>query len=136
MFPTTVFTKSVLKTKKKNKIKLLFLALGRVIKNNPLLFFFCALLAVITALINFNIGVNLKNFLMTREKTLTTVTIKEIEKEGGKEKKAITKERIREILAKNADKTAERQKKLQAEISKKIEGTGSLEKKKVKKMIE
>ncbi|MCE8163629.1 MAG: ATP-binding cassette domain-containing protein [Candidatus Moeniiplasma glomeromycotorum] len=133
---TTVFTKSVLKTKKKNKIKLLFLALGKVIKNNPFLFFFCSLLAVITALINFNIGINVKNFLLTREKTLTTATIKEIENEGGKEKKEIDRKKIREILKREANENEERQKKLKAEIEKKIKGEGSLKKKEAKKIIE
>src|SRR5215216_3689612 len=109
---STVFTKPVLKTKKQSKIKLLFLVLGRVIKNNPLLFFFCSLLAVITAVINFNIGVNVKNLVLHKEKTLSEQVIKEIEEEGGKEKKDldIQKERIREILKINTDATNQRQK--------------------------
>jgi len=57
---STVFTKSVLKTKKKSKIKLLFRVLRRVIKNNPKMFLFCGLLAIITAIINYNIGLNLR----------------------------------------------------------------------------
>ena len=57
---STIFTKSVLKTKKKSKIKLLFRVLRRVIKNNPKMFLFCGLLAIITAIINYNIGLNLR----------------------------------------------------------------------------
>src|SRR3954471_21715540 len=60
MSPTTVFTKSVRQTKKKNKAKLLFRVLRRIIRNNPKLFIFCALLAIITAIINYNVMVNLR----------------------------------------------------------------------------
>src|SRR5437868_1762070 len=102
MSPSTVFTKSVLQTKKPSKVKLLFLVLGRIIKNNPLLFFFCSLLAVITAVVNFNIGVNLKNVLLSKEKTLSEQVIKEVEKEGGDKEEEIEKKRIREILEKQA----------------------------------
>src|SRR5207302_3371141 len=96
MASSSVFTKSVLKTKKPSKVKLLFLVLGRIIKNNPLLFFFCSLLAVITAVINFNISVNVKNLMLRKEKTLSEQVIKEIEKEGREEKKVIQKKKIRE----------------------------------------
>src|SRR3954453_11821175 len=71
MSSSTAFTKSVLKVKKQSKIKLLFLFLGRIIKNNPLLFFFCSLLAVIVAVINFNISSNVKNLILHKEKTLS-----------------------------------------------------------------
>src|SRR6185312_3136278 len=94
---STVFTESVLKTKKQSKIKLLFLVLGRIIKNNPFLFLFCSILAIITAIINFNIGANAKNLLQQKEKTISKKVNKEIKKEG-KEKKDIEKKRIREIL--------------------------------------
>jgi hypothetical protein len=60
MSPSTVFTKSVLKTKKKNKAKLLFRVLRRIIRNNPKLFIFCACLAAIVAIVNYNIGLNLR----------------------------------------------------------------------------
>src|SRR6185436_633264 len=94
---STVFTKSVLKTKKQSKIKLLFLVLGRIIKNNPFLFFFCSLLAVITAVINFNIGAKEKNLLLQKKKVLSKKVVQKKEKEG-KKKKDIEKKRIREIL--------------------------------------
>ncbi|CAI2171404.1 2436_t:CDS:1 [Funneliformis geosporum] len=135
---STVFTKPVLKTKKPSKIKLLFLVLGRVIKNNPLLFLFCSLLAVITAVINFNIGVNVKNLVLHKEKTLSEQVIKEIEREGGEEKKGldIQKERIREILKINTDATNQRQKEVKENIENEIKGNGSLKKEEIKEIIE
>ena len=136
MSSSTVFTKSVLKTKKPSKIKLLFLVLGRIIKNNPLLFFFCSLLAVITALINFNIAVNLRGVLLSKEKTLSGEVIKAVEKEKGDKEENIKKEKVREILKQKADETNEEQKKVKKEIEEKIEGNGSLKKKEVKKIIE
>lgn len=60
---STVFTKPVLKTKKQSRIKLIFLVLRRIIKNNPKLFFFCSLLAILTAVVNYNIGNNFRNFI-------------------------------------------------------------------------
>ena len=132
---STVFTKSVLKTKKQSKIKLLFLVLGRIIKNNPFLFFFCSLLAIITALINFNIGVNIKNLLLHKEKVLSEQVVQEIEKEG-KEKKDIEKKRIREILKNKVDESNKRQKEVKENIEAKIVGEGSLTKKDAKKIIE
>src|SRR5688572_14275543 len=110
MSSSTVFTKPVLKTKKTSKVKLLFLVLGRIIKNNPLLFFFCSLLAVITAVINFNIGVNVKNLLLSKEKTLSEQIIKEVEREGGGEKEEVEKEKIKEILAKKTNENNKGQK--------------------------
>jgi len=136
MFPSsTVFTKSVLKTKKQSKIKLLFLVLGRIIKNNPFLFFFCSLLAVITAVINFNIGANAKNLLLHKEKVLSEQVVQEIEKEG-KEKKDIEKKRIREILKEKTDESNEKQKELKKKIEEKIKGNGSLTKKQAKEIVE
>ena len=135
MSSSTVFTKSVLKTKKPNKIKLLFLVLGRVIKNNPLLFFFCSLLAVITALVNFNVGTNLVNILTSKEKTLSEEVIKEVEKDKSDEK-SIKKQKVREILKQKADETNQRQKEVKTKIEAEIEGEGWLEKKKVKKIVE
>src|SRR6185436_1288172 len=122
--------------KKQSKIKLLFLVLGRVIKNNPLLFFFCSLLAIITAVVNFNIGVNLKHALFSKEKTLSEHVIKEIENEGGKEKKEIENKRIREILEKKATENNEQQKKVKEKIKEKIKEDGSLAKKEAKKIVE
>ena len=63
MSSSTIFTKPVLKTKKQSRVKLIFLVLRKIIKNNPKLFFFCSLLAVITAVVNYNIGANLRNFV-------------------------------------------------------------------------
>ncbi|CAG8555894.1 5757_t:CDS:1, partial [Cetraspora pellucida] len=136
MSPATVFTKSVLKTKKQSKVKLLFLVLGRIIKNNPFLFFFCSLLAIITALVNFNIGVNLKNALLSREKVLSEKVIKAVEKEGGGKKEEITKERVREILNSEADETDRQQKETKENIAGEMQGEGSLSKKEVKEIIE
>ena len=63
MSSSTVFTKSVLKTKKQSKTKLFFRVLKRVILNNQKLFFFCVVLSVFTAIINYNISANLREFL-------------------------------------------------------------------------
>jgi hypothetical protein len=136
MASSTVFTKSVLKTKKPSKVKLLLLVLGRIIKNNALLFFFCSLLAVVTAVINFNISLNAKNLLLHKEKTLSEQVIKEIEKEGEGETKDIQKKRIREILAEKADKNNKKQKEVKEKIEKEIKGNGSLTKEKAKEIIE
>jgi flagellar hook-basal body complex protein FliE len=133
---STVFNESVLRTKKKNKIKLLFLALGRIIKNNPILFFFCSLLAIITALVNFNIGLNFRNFLTIKEKTLSEQVIKEIEKEGGEKETEIEKKRIRETLEKKVDESDKKQKKVKEKITEQAEGEGSLKKKEIKELIE
>ena len=133
---STVFTKSVLKTKKQSKIKLLFLVLGRIIKNNPFLFFFCSLLAVITAVINFNISFNAKNLFIHKEKTLSEQVIKKVEKEGGEKEEEIKKNKVREILEKETDEKNEKQKKIKKDITEKVAGKGSLKKKEVKKMIE
>ncbi|RHZ35190.1 hypothetical protein [endosymbiont GvMRE of Glomus versiforme] len=130
---STIFTKPVLKTKKQNKIKLLFLVLGKVIKNNPLLFFFCSLLAIITAVVNFNIGVNIKHALFSKEKTLSEHVIKEIENEEGEKNEEIEKKKIREILEKKATENNEQQKKVKEKIKDKIKEDGSLAKKDAKK---
>src|SRR6185369_275465 len=133
---STVFTKSVLKTKKQSKIKLLFLVLGRIIKNNPFLFFFCSLLAVITAVINFNISFNAKSLFLHKEKTLSEQVIKKIDDEGGEKEEEIEKNKVREILEKETDEKNEKQKKIKKDITEKEAGKGSLKKKEVKKMIE
>jgi len=133
MSSSTVFTKSVLKTKKQSKLKLLLLVLGRIIKNNPLLFFFCSLLAVIVAVINFNIGTNLKNVMLGKEKTLSEQIVKEVEKEKGEK---IERKRIRKILNDKADETEKKQREVKEKIEEKIKGEGSLTKKEAKKIIE
>jgi hypothetical protein len=119
--PKTVFSKSVLKTKKNNKIKLLFCILGRIIKNNTKLFFFCSLLAVITAVINFNIGVNMRNALFSKEKTLNAETIKEIKEEGGKEQKYIEITKIKAILDNSNKKKNKEQEITKSKITNAIE---------------
>ena len=63
----TVFTKKVLQTNKKSRLKILFRVLERIIKNNPKLFFFCVLLAITTAVINFNIFVNFRNAIQKED---------------------------------------------------------------------
>ena len=123
MSSTSVFSKSILKTKKKNKLKLLFLFTQRIIKNNPKLFFVCSLLAVITAIINFNIGVSFKNAFFVDEKTLSNEIIEDIKKEVN-DKEKIETERIKEIAENKATTNAE----LQTEVKKKI--LAELEKKK------
>lgn len=133
MSSSTVFTKPVLKTKKQSKLKLLLLVLGRIIKNNPLLFFFCSLLAVIVAVINFNIGTNLKNVMLSKEKTLSEQVVKEVEKEKGEK---IERKRIRKILNDKADETEKKQREVKEKIEEKIKGEGSLTKKEAKKIIE
>ena len=133
MSSSTVFTKPVLKTKKQSKLKLLLLVLGRIIKNNPLLFFFCSLLAVIVAVINFNIGTNLKNVMLSKEKTLSEQIVKEVEKEKGEK---IERKRIRKILNDKADETEKKQREVKEKIEEKIKGEGSLTKKEAKKIIE
>jgi len=133
MSSSTVFTKPVLKTKKQSKLKLFLLVLGRIIKNNPLLFFFCSLLAVIVAVINFNIGTNLKNVMLSKEKTLSEQVVKEVEKEKGEK---IERKRIRKILNDKADETEKKQREVKEKIEEKIKGEGSLTKKEAKKIIE
>lgn len=129
---STLFNKSILKIKKESRIKLLFFALGRIIKSNPILFFFCSLLAIITALVNFNIGINARNFITIKEKTLSEQVIEEIEKEGGEEKKDIEKKQIRKILEKKVNENDEQQKKLKERIAEQVKDEGTLEKKKIK----
>ncbi|WNE40565.1 MAG: Vitamin B12 import ATP-binding protein BtuD [Mycoplasmataceae bacterium] len=132
---STVFNKSVLETKKENKIKLLFLALGRIIRNNPLLFFFCSLLAIITALVNFNIGLNFRNLITSaiKEKTLSEQIVEKIEKEEGDK---ITEGKIREIIETNFNEKDKQQKEVKEKIEEKIKDKQTLTKKEIKKEIE
>jgi len=62
---STVFTSSVIQ-KKKNKFKLLWLVFRNIVKNNLNLFFFNVFLAIITAVINFNVFLNLKEAFAER----------------------------------------------------------------------
>src|SRR5207237_1182303 len=82
--------------------------------------------AVITAIINFNIGANLKNLVLHKEKTLSEQVVKEVEKE---KEETIEKKRIREILKDKTDETNQRQKEVKENIEKVIKGNGSLTKK-------
>ncbi|CAG8455433.1 12951_t:CDS:2 [Ambispora gerdemannii] len=89
-----------------------------------------------TAVINFNIAVNGKNLLLSKEKTLSEQVIKEVEKEGSKKKEEIEKKKIREILVKKVDEKDKKQKEVKENIEKAIKGGGSLKKKEAKKIIE
>src|SRR3954454_19486819 len=118
MSSSTVFTKSVLKTKKKSRFKILFLALGRIIKNNPKLFFLCSLLAVIVAVINFNIGINFKDAFITEERTLTKKVIAVLERKQEGEK--IESAEIKKILNHKYKKTSDQQIKVKNNIETKL----------------
>ncbi|WNE40306.1 MAG: Vitamin B12 import ATP-binding protein BtuD [Mycoplasmataceae bacterium] len=132
---STVFNKSLLQTKKESKIKLLFLALGRIIINNPALFFFCSLLAIITALVNFNIGINFRNLITnaTKEKTLSEQVIEEIENEKGDD---IKKEKVKDIIKNNLKEKDKQQREIKEKIEEKIKGKESLTKKEIKDELE
>ncbi|CAH1756757.1 3958_t:CDS:2 [Entrophospora sp. SA101] len=71
-----------------------------------------------------------------KTKKTSKQVVKEVEKEGGREKKEIEKKRIREILVNQADENNKKQKKVKENIEEKIKGSGSLTKKDVKKIIE
>lgn len=142
--PSTVFSQSVLKTKKKSRLKILFLVLGRIIKNNPKLFFLCSLLAIIVALINYNIGVNFKDAFIVHEKTLTEAVIEKIEDEKPKSKE-IDKSRIIPLTEaayqKIAQENHEDLKKIEEVRDKiksdeKLTGSGTITKKAAKQLIE
>jgi hypothetical protein len=127
MSSETIFTKSVLETKKKSRFKILFLVLGRIIKNNPKLFLLCSGLAVIVAIVNFNIGVNFKDAFITEERTLTKKVISILERK--KEGEEIEAEEIKEILDKKYKKTSEQQTKVKNSIENELINKGSLKKK-------
>ena len=71
-----IFTKNFLKTEKKNKIELLFKFSYSVISDNFLSFVINSFLAVIIAIINFNIGVVIKNNLIEKSEGITLFTKK------------------------------------------------------------
>ena len=127
MSSQTVFTKPVLRTKKKSKFKILFLVLGRIIKNNPKLFLLCSLLAVIVAIINFNIGINFKDAFITEEKTLTTKVITKLE--SRKEGEKIEAEEIKKILEDKYSRVSDQQKNVKDNIEAGLKGKESLDKK-------
>ncbi|RHZ37130.1 ATP-binding cassette domain-containing protein [endosymbiont GvMRE of Glomus versiforme] len=61
-----IFTPTVIQQKKKSKFKLLWLVFLNIVKNNLSLFLFNVFLAIITAIINFNIRLNLKEAFAER----------------------------------------------------------------------
>ena len=125
MSSTSVFSKSILKTKKKNKLKLLFLFTKRIIQNNRKLFFFCSLLAVITAIINFNIGVSFKNAFFVDEKTLSNEIIEDIKKEKTNDKGEIEIKKIEDIAKNKATTNAKLQTKVKEEILAELKKKGN-----------
>lgn len=66
MSHTAVFTPSIIQQKKKDRFKLLWLVFCNIVKNNLNLFLFNVFLAIITAIINFNVRLNLKNAFAER----------------------------------------------------------------------
>jgi hypothetical protein len=133
MSSKTVFTKSVLKTKKKSKFKILFLVLSRIIKNNPKLFLLCSVLAVIVSVINFNIGVNFKDAFITEERNLTKKVIAELEKKD--EKKEIKVDEIKSILDKKYSRVSEQQTNVKNSIEKELAKKESLKKEEAIKLV-
>ena len=127
MSSVTIFSKSVLKNKKINKLKLLFRVFGRIIKNNSKLFFFCSILAILTAMINFSIGINGRNIIFNRGETFIESTIKEIDKEPTEEIKI---DKIKKILDEKINK--EEKERIINEIG---ENKTSLSKQKAKEII-
>lgn len=132
MSSKTVFTKSVLKTKKKSKFKILFLVLSRIIKNNPKLFLLCSVLAVIVAIVNFNIGVNFKDAFITDERNLTKKVVAELEKKAEKEIKV---DEIRSILDRKYSRISEQQEKVKNSIEKELASKESLKKEEAIKLV-
>ncbi|CAG8813367.1 28980_t:CDS:2, partial [Racocetra persica] len=110
-----------------------FIEISRIIEKSENTARQLKLKTVITAVVNFNIGVNTKNALFSREKTLSEQVIKAIEKEESEE---ITKARVREIINSQADETDKRQKETKENAIGEIQGEGSLSKEKVKEIIE
>jgi len=119
---STVFSKSVLKTKKESKLKLLLRFTTNIIKKNPRLFFVCALLAIVTAIINFNIGVCFKDAFFVNEKTLSTQTIEVINKDTGD---TIDIDRIERIIEEKVNENEASQKKVKDKILKELKGKTS-----------
>ena len=117
MSSSTVFSKSVLKTKKESKLKLLLRFTINIIRKNRGLFFVCALLAVITAIINFNIGVCFKNTFFVDEKTLSTQTIEAIKEDKGN---TIDIDRVKRIIKKKANKNEASQKEFKKKFLKEL----------------
>ena len=120
---STVFSKSVLKTKKESKIKLLFRFTTNIIKKNLGLFLVCSLLAIVTAIINFNIGICFKNAFFVDEKTLSTETIKAINKD---KEETIDLAEIKRIVNEKADESEDLQKKVKENILTELKNKPSL----------
>lgn len=66
MSQAVIFTPSIFKQKKINKLKLLWLVFHNIVANNLYLFIFNVFLAIITAVINFNVRLNLKEAFAKR----------------------------------------------------------------------
>jgi hypothetical protein len=134
MSAETVFTKPVLRTKKKSKFKILFLVLGRIIKNNPKLFLLCSSLAVMVAIINFNIGVNFKDAFIEEERTLTKKVIATLERKEKDEE--IKVEEIKKILEEECSRVSEQQTKVKNSIENKLTNQENLKKAEAIKLVE
>src|SRR4051812_6204667 len=68
MSAQTNFTDLFIKVKKKNRAKLLFAFLRQIVVNNYRLFFFCTLLALFTSIVNYNIGLNIRDNILSLSK--------------------------------------------------------------------
>jgi len=73
MFKKTVFTKSFLRTKENNKLRLLTIFAWNIIRRGTGLFLICALVAFLTAKTYFNLGVNFKNQLLSSKDVETSI---------------------------------------------------------------
>ena len=139
MSSSTVFSKSFLKTKKENKFQLLFRFARKIISNNLRLFLACSLLAVITAIINFNIGIAFKDAFFTDEKTLSTETIENIKKKVKNDEETIEIEEIKKIIDEQFKKNDKSTREVKDEIIKKLDektNQKSLKKKEAIELVE
>lgn len=99
----TIFSDSLLKTSEENKVIMLLKALKEIIKNKTKLFISCSLLAIITAIINFNISINVRNNFTSTKKIIknsldsSSINVKD-KKDFIFEIKLIKKSLIRENL--------------------------------------
>ena len=118
--------------------------MGRVIKNNPKLFFASALLAVFVAIINFNIGVSFKDAFIEHEQTLTNAVIEKMEDEEPSAKE-ITKSQIISLTEAEYQKIIREKRKDLEKIervrdniksARELTGNGTIVKKEAKQIIE
>jgi len=75
----TVFTESILRINKKERVKLMFSFFKKIVKTHPRLFVRASLLAIIVAIANFNIGSITKNALTSAEKSIKLFEKKDFE---------------------------------------------------------